>query len=161
METNSNSSLLDKFIHWMSTSTSLKLLVIGLIVLILLIPQYHIDFLRPVFPEGIKPALLGAYLTTGFPYGEIVLFAMLLPLSNAKQAKPLHRRTDTVCLHLEWPHNAGALLRFREVGLENAVAIDRQRDPTIDERELQVEACSRLTHRIAQLFHLAWTIDRP
>jgi spore germination protein KB len=64
-------------------------IVFWAIVLILLIPQYHIDFLRPVFPEGIKPALLGAYLTTGFPYGEIVLFAMLLPLSNAKQAKPL------------------------------------------------------------------------
>ncbi|NIK69338.1 GerAB/ArcD/ProY family transporter [Paenibacillus sp. BK720] len=61
------------------------------IVLLLLIPQYHPEFLRPVFPVGIKPALLGAYSTAGFPYGEVVLFAMLLPFSRAKQTKPLKK----------------------------------------------------------------------
>lgn len=39
METNTNISLLEKFQDWISKSTSLKLLVIGFIALILLIPQ--------------------------------------------------------------------------------------------------------------------------
>lgn len=60
-------------------------------VLILLIPQYHPEFLRPVFPEGFKPMLLGSFLTFGFPYGEVVLFAMMLPFARAKQSKPLKR----------------------------------------------------------------------
>ncbi|RCW51816.1 GerAB/ArcD/ProY family transporter [Paenibacillus prosopidis] len=61
------------------------------LVLVLLIPQYHPEFLRPVFPEGIKPMLLGTYLTFGFPYGEVVLFAMVLPFARAKQSKPLKK----------------------------------------------------------------------
>ncbi|PZX51975.1 cell envelope integrity protein CreD [Algoriphagus chordae] len=39
METNTNLSLLEKFQDWISSSTSLKLLIIGFIALILLIPQ--------------------------------------------------------------------------------------------------------------------------
>lgn len=39
MEVNSNLSLLEKFQEWISSSTSLKLMVIGFVVLILLIPQ--------------------------------------------------------------------------------------------------------------------------
>ncbi|WPR77907.1 cell envelope integrity protein CreD [Algoriphagus sp. NG3] len=39
METNTNLSLLDKFQDWISRSTSLKLVIIGFIILILLIPQ--------------------------------------------------------------------------------------------------------------------------
>ncbi|WP_192349356.1 cell envelope integrity protein CreD [Algoriphagus sp. Y33] len=39
METNTNSSLLEKFQDWISKSTSLKLLIIGFIALLLLIPQ--------------------------------------------------------------------------------------------------------------------------
>ncbi|QYR23539.1 spore germination protein [Paenibacillus sp. sptzw28] len=61
------------------------------LVLLLLLPQYHPEFLRPVFPEGLKPALLGSYLTFGFPYGEVVLFTMLLPFARAKQSKPLKK----------------------------------------------------------------------
>lgn len=47
METNSNQSLLVKSIHWMSNSTSLKLILIGLIVLVLLIPQaFTVDLIN-------------------------------------------------------------------------------------------------------------------
>ncbi|MFC5652764.1 GerAB/ArcD/ProY family transporter [Paenibacillus solisilvae] len=67
------------------------IMVFWAIVLILLIPDYHPEFLRPVFPEGIKPMLLGSYLTFGFPYGEVVLFMIMLPFARAKQSKPLKK----------------------------------------------------------------------
>ena len=74
--------------------TSILIVVIMLfwaVVLILLIPDYNPEFLRPIFPEGIKPMVLGSYLTLGFPYGEVVLFMILLPFARAKQTKPLKK----------------------------------------------------------------------
>ena len=35
--------------------------------------------------------VLGSYLTLGFPYGEVVLFMILLPFARAKQTKPLKK----------------------------------------------------------------------
>jgi len=41
-------------------------------------------FLLPVVNEGMKPLLHGIYFTFGFPYGEIVLFSMILPYVKRK-----------------------------------------------------------------------------
>ncbi|MWC31032.1 GerAB/ArcD/ProY family transporter [Paenibacillus sp. MMS18-CY102] len=60
-----------------------------LVVIVLLIPNYHLDFLEPIFPEGFKPMILGSYLTAGFPYGEIVLFMAILPYVRAGSATKL------------------------------------------------------------------------
>lgn len=49
------------------------------VTLVMSIPNYHMEYLLPLFPEGIKPMLGGAYYLIGFPYGEIAVFSMLLP----------------------------------------------------------------------------------
>ncbi|MBO7743950.1 GerAB/ArcD/ProY family transporter [Paenibacillus sp. MWE-103] len=50
------------------------------VVLIVLLSVNNFTFghLFPVLPDGIKPMLQGMYFSYGFPYGEVVLFAMLL-----------------------------------------------------------------------------------
>jgi len=50
-----------------------------IITLLLSINYFRPEFLLPVAPEGIRPILHGAYFTSGFPYGEIFLFSMLMP----------------------------------------------------------------------------------
>ncbi len=55
------------------------LIVISVTVLVLVVPYYHAGNLLPVFPEGIRPVIHGTYRAFGFPYGEIVLFSLLLP----------------------------------------------------------------------------------
>lgn len=57
-----------------------------IIILVLSIPNYQLEHLVPLMPDGIKPVVLGAYLSYGFPYVEIVLMAMLLPF--ARREKP-------------------------------------------------------------------------
>lgn len=63
-----------------------------LIVLLLSIPDLEIGNLFPVMPLGIKPVLLGAYSTFGFPYAEIFLFTMLFPFVRKDQSKILPRK---------------------------------------------------------------------
>lgn len=55
--------------------------VLCFIILILILSgtNYEIDHLLPIMPDGIKPVILGAYFSYGFPYVELVLMAMLLP----------------------------------------------------------------------------------
>jgi spore germination protein KB len=53
--------------------------------------KYHIEYLLPVMPYGIKPILLGAYFSYGFPYVELVLFAMILPFAHKEQIKKLNK----------------------------------------------------------------------
>jgi spore germination protein KB len=50
----------------------------------LAIPGYDWHLLFPVFDEGIKPLLHGIYFIYGFPYGEIVLFTMIIPYVRLK-----------------------------------------------------------------------------
>ncbi|CAN7402778.1 GerAB/ArcD/ProY family transporter [Paenibacillus sp. LjRoot153] len=56
-------------------------LVLSFVILILVLSSnnYQVDHLLPILPDGIKPVLLGAYFSYGFPYVELVLMAMLLP----------------------------------------------------------------------------------
>lgn len=59
-------------------------------VLILSIENYSTSFLIPVMPQGIKPILNGAFFSFGFPYGEVFLFAMLLPSVRKKSTGELN-----------------------------------------------------------------------
>lgn len=59
------------------------------IVLTLLLNNYHPEFLLPVLSDGVKPIILGAYFTFGFPYAEIVVFSMLISYVNKKSSSRL------------------------------------------------------------------------
>ncbi|MDP4097112.1 spore germination protein [Paenibacillus sp. P96] len=66
-------------------------LIIGIVifctvaVLLLAIPLYHVDYLLPILPKGIIPVMHGVYTASGFPYMEVIVFAMLLPCVRADQ----------------------------------------------------------------------------
>lgn len=62
-----------------------------ILTLLLSIPNYHIEFLRPILPDGIKPVLHGAYLSFGFTHAEPVLLALLLPFVRRPAGK-LHKK---------------------------------------------------------------------
>jgi spore germination protein KB len=59
--------------------------------IILALPNYRTEHLLPIMPDGIKPILLGAYFSYGFPYVELFLFAMLLPYTHQGEYKQLKR----------------------------------------------------------------------
>ncbi|WP_236343017.1 GerAB/ArcD/ProY family transporter [Paenibacillus plantiphilus] len=69
----------------------LIMLLFWFVVLVLLIPSYHPEFLRPILPDGYKPLLLGTYLSFGIPFGEVILFALVLPYAGIKQMKGLNK----------------------------------------------------------------------
>ena len=67
-------------------------MVLGSIVVILLaVPQYRVEFLLPFLPDGLKPILHGTFISAGFPFGEVVFFSMLLPFVRASW-KDLRRK---------------------------------------------------------------------
>ncbi|MFC4302607.1 GerAB/ArcD/ProY family transporter [Cohnella boryungensis] len=55
------------------------MLVIALLILLLALPLYKPAFFLPFLPDGIRPVLHGTFLSSGFPFGEIFLFAMIYP----------------------------------------------------------------------------------
>ncbi|MEF3307756.1 endospore germination permease [Paenibacillus sp. GYB004] len=65
----------------------LSTLMFGFIILILglVAPMYHPEYLEPIMPQGIGPILHGAYIAYGFPYSELVVFAMLLPFVRKEE----------------------------------------------------------------------------
>ena len=65
-----------------------SVLLFVIIILVLSYPNYKVEHLRPIMPLGIKPVVLGAYFSYGFPYVEIVLMAMILPY--VRKEKPAH-----------------------------------------------------------------------
>lgn len=66
-------------------------------VLLLALPSYRVEFLMPLFPNGFKPVLHGVYLAWGFPYAELILFAMVLPFVR-KDQEPLGKFMLTALL---------------------------------------------------------------
>jgi spore germination protein KB len=61
--------------------------IIGLI-LIIIADIIHISNLQPVLEEGLKPVIKTAFTTLYFPFGEIIVFTMILPfLKTTKKAK--------------------------------------------------------------------------
>ncbi|MCU6708760.1 spore germination protein [Paenibacillus sp. J5C_2022] len=59
----------------------LLLLMFGFVILVLVLVSnlYHFEYLLPVMPDGIRPILHASYISYGFPYAELVVFAMILP----------------------------------------------------------------------------------
>jgi spore germination protein KB len=55
------------------------------------VPIYHPAFLLPMFESGIKPMLHGLFISAGFPFGEIVLFAMLFPFVRLKSGQSVNK----------------------------------------------------------------------
>lgn len=62
------------------------------IVLVLSMGYYDVDNLFPIMPDGIKPILHGGYFTLGFPYSEVLVFAMLLPFTRLTEKHHLYRK---------------------------------------------------------------------
>lgn len=73
------SELAFPFTIGLSLMTSLLLTVTG---------HLKWETLLPIFETGIKPIILGSIPLTAFPYGELIIFAMIIPyLKEAKKAK--------------------------------------------------------------------------
>ncbi len=53
--------------------------------------DYRPEQLLPIMPQGFKPVLHGAYFSYGFPYAEVVVFAMLLPFVRKADSKELNK----------------------------------------------------------------------
>jgi spore germination protein KB len=61
-------------------------------VILLATPLYRPEYLLPLLPGGVKPLLHGTYIAAGFPFGEIALFAMLMPYADRSENARLNRR---------------------------------------------------------------------
>lgn len=81
-----------------------SVLFFTILILVLSFNNYEIDHLFPIMPDGIKPVLLGAYFSYGFPYVELVLMAMVLPYvrkegqTNVKKGMYLALLVNGFCL---------------------------------------------------------------
>jgi spore germination protein KB len=67
------------------------MLILSLIVLILAMPIYKPELLLPILPDGIRPVLHGAFITAGFPFGEIFLLSMVFPYMMVNNGTPSHK----------------------------------------------------------------------
>ncbi|MFS0724319.1 GerAB/ArcD/ProY family transporter [Paenibacillus sp. 1P07SE] len=68
-----------------------SMLFFVVLVLLLAIPSYTPGHLLPVVADGVLPIVHGTYYTIGFPYGEIIAFLFLLPLTRKETGDPLRR----------------------------------------------------------------------
>ena len=68
------------------------LLFFVFLVLLLSIPNYHPEFLLPIFPEGLLPVLHGSYFVFGFPFAEVIVFTMLLSFTSKKAGDGLNKK---------------------------------------------------------------------
>lgn len=48
--------------------------LILIVVQILVIPQYHMDYLKPILGNGLSPVLMGGFSAFSFPFAETVIF---------------------------------------------------------------------------------------
>jgi len=66
-------------------------LMFGFIILVLVLvgPLYHPEYLLPVMPDGIKPILNAAYVVYGFPYAELIVFSAILKFVQKQEKKKL------------------------------------------------------------------------
>ncbi|MGG1517206.1 endospore germination permease [Paenibacillus oryzisoli] len=56
-----------------------------IIVLALVLPLYHTEFLLPMLPDGWKPVIHGAYISSSFPFTDVVFLSVLLPFTRKEQ----------------------------------------------------------------------------
>ncbi|GIO13744.1 hypothetical protein J19TS2_32990 [Cohnella xylanilytica] len=69
-------------------------LMFGAIVLVLALvgPLYHPEYLMPVMPDGIGPILNAAYIAYGFPYAELAVFAFILADVKERDSAKIGKR---------------------------------------------------------------------
>lgn len=96
-----------------------------LLTTLLLAEKMRLDNLLPVFGDGFGPVLQGAFTTLSFPFGETVLFALLLPLVRpTRQIRPAIMRAMVVgALFL-------AMVHARNTAVLGAHLIQTSRFPT-------------------------------
>src|SRR5690606_11227915 len=61
------------------------MVLFAILVLLLTVRDYDFANMMPMMPHRIRPVLLGAYTTYGFPYAELLLFGILIPYVRAEQ----------------------------------------------------------------------------
>jgi spore germination protein KB len=76
------------------------LFVLAFVILIIVLasPNYETTHLLPIMPDGIKPVVLGAYFSYGFPYVEVMVFAMLLQYVRTTEYAMLRKSAYFVVL---------------------------------------------------------------
>lgn len=82
-------------IEAMATMAALLLaLMFGFIIVVLVLvgPLYHPEFLLPIFPDGLRPVLHASYIVYGFPFAELIVFSVILPLVRAQDRSRLGKR---------------------------------------------------------------------
>ncbi|MFS0724316.1 GerAB/ArcD/ProY family transporter [Paenibacillus sp. 1P07SE] len=67
------------------------MLLLSALVLVLAIPQYNPEYLLPIMPDGLMPFWHGVYFAFGFPFAEVLLFALLLPLTATDRRQQLNK----------------------------------------------------------------------
>ena len=60
--------------------------VIIIIVQLLAIPQFHVEYLKPVLGHGMNPVITGGFATFSFPFCETVLFICLFSSLKSKKS---------------------------------------------------------------------------
>lgn len=55
------------------------IIIVLIILLTLVLSHVHIDWIRPIMENGVKPLLKGTIVATAFPFMELVVFLMILP----------------------------------------------------------------------------------
>lgn len=75
-------------------ATLMLALMFGFIILVWVLvgPLYHPEYLLPVLPEGIGPVLHAAYVVYGFPFAELAVFSVILPLVRNQEHAKLGKR---------------------------------------------------------------------
>jgi spore germination protein KB len=64
--------------------------ILSIIVIFILASQnYKLEHLFPIMPDGFKPILLGSYFSYGFPFSELLIFAMILPFVHRNEGQDL------------------------------------------------------------------------
>jgi spore germination protein KB len=71
----------------------LMYILLFIVVIMLLLPFniYELSNLLPIAPLGMKPIIHGAYVGFGFPYMDILFFAMILYLVQQKQGETINK----------------------------------------------------------------------
>lgn len=96
-----------------------------LLVTILLLSKFRSEYLAPILGEGWVPILQGAFSAMSFPFGESVLFALLLPMTRpARQVRPTVMLTMTTAILFL------AMMHARNMAVLGAHLVETARFPT-------------------------------
>ncbi|WP_168735610.1 GerAB/ArcD/ProY family transporter [Cohnella fermenti] len=68
------------------------MIMFAVVVLVIALPLYDWNRLLPIFDKGAGPILHGLFITAGFPFGEVCLFALILPYAGKDNSRLLSVR---------------------------------------------------------------------